>query len=89
MLASGPPTSPQQLPIQVYSQLSKVFGWFLWMAIVLSIIGLIAAVTTLLWQRRSQASTHLLEEAVVLRILIACAVTASCAAIANDLIPHA
>lgn len=85
--ATGPPEGPKRLPRQVIFPLGQAFQWFLWFGVIFSIASFVATVMILTWQRRSSASIHLLEEATLIRILIASAVLGSALEIADRLIP--
>ncbi|WP_043738448.1 hypothetical protein [Nocardia asiatica] len=85
-LAAGPPTEPELVPRQVAEPLAQIFTWFLWFGALLSLAGFISTVMILVWQRRSSASTQLLEEATLIRILIAAAALGSAATAANRLL---
>ncbi|MEU7631874.1 hypothetical protein AB0C34_18070 [Nocardia sp. NPDC049220] len=85
-LAAGPPSDPQLVPRQVAEPLTQIFGWFLWFGALLACASFIATVMILVWQRRSSASTQLLEESTLIRILIAAATLGSAATAANRLL---
>ncbi|WP_194829286.1 hypothetical protein [Nocardia sp. XZ_19_231] len=74
------------LPDEVTGGLEQVFSWFLWFAAVFSVASLVATVMTLVWMRRSASSTHLIEESVLLRILIATVITSSSGVLALTLL---
>ncbi|WP_107661067.1 hypothetical protein [Nocardia suismassiliense] len=80
-----PPAEPQQLPEQVFGPLSTLFGWFVWFATLLAIASFVATVSMIVWQRRSASSTHLLEEAALIRICIASAILSAAMPIAQEL----
>lgn len=86
LLAAGPPTTPEQLPTQVYGPLMTVFGWLLWFGAVFAAASFMLTLAMLAWQKRSAASTHLVEESVLLRICIASAVLGSATSLANALL---
>lgn len=86
LLAAGPPTTREQLPSQVYGPLMTVFSWLMWFGAVFSIASFMLTLAMLAWQKRSASSTHLVEEAVLLRICIAAAVLGSATSTANALL---
>ncbi|WP_228542503.1 hypothetical protein [Nocardia sp. XZ_19_369] len=69
----------------MWEPLLQVFSWFLWFGIVFSTGAFVATIASLVHQRRSASSTHLLEESTLLRILVGVAVLGSSMGIAKAL----
>ncbi|MFI8977292.1 hypothetical protein ACIGO9_30725 [Nocardia asteroides] len=80
------PTERQHLDADVQALLTYLLGNFLWFVNLFAVASFMATVMMLVWQRRTASSYHLVEEAVLLRILIATAGAATAGTTASFLL---